>query len=123
MQLRKLRLRQLIAITMAFSLSACTNTRIYRPAVNKPLPLQLGNSYLVYFVSGKHETSVITAITELGFSDKAGHSHLFSEVDEVKEKAFSFLKTTGFAAGVLVVLAAIGAYLVGKTIEDAFEKE
>jgi hypothetical protein len=44
---------------------------------------------------------------------------LFSEVDEVAEKHFSFLKTTGaVAAGALVFLVAAGIYLVEKIFKD-----
>jgi|TARA_R110000772_G_scaffold114441_8_gene218954 hypothetical protein len=112
-------LPRVIVVVMALNISACTTTRAYQPTVNSPPPLLPGKSYQVSFVNGKHEALVVAAVNENGFSDKAGHSHLFSEVDEVAEKHFSVLKTTGaVAAGALVFLVAAGIYLLEKIFED-----
>ncbi len=111
-------LSRVIVVVMALNISACTTTRAYQPTVNSP-PLLPGKSYQVSFVNSKHEALVVAAVNANGFSDKAGHSHLFSEVDEVAEKHFSVLKTTGaVAAGALVFLVAAGIYLLEKIFED-----
>ncbi len=105
-------------VAVLISLTACTTTRSYRPVVNNRPPLVSGDAYDVRFLNGKQEAAVIAMVSDDGFTDRAGHSHLFSEIDEVREKRFSFLKTTGVVAGTLVVFAAAGLYLIANAIDD-----
>ncbi|WP_373087458.1 hypothetical protein [Zhongshania sp.] len=85
-------LSRVIVVVMALNISACTTTRAYQPTVNSPPPLLPGKSYQVSFVNGKHEARVIAAVNENGFSDKAGHSHLLSEVTKFQSNILAFLR-------------------------------
>lgn len=112
---------KLTVIAVLISLIGCTTTTSYHASAVNPPPLSIGKSYEIIFLDGKHEKSLVTSIEEYNFKDKAGHTHNFSEIDTIKEKKFSFLKTTGFIAGALIVVFAAGAYYVGKTIDRSFE--
>ncbi|MBD2859513.1 hypothetical protein IB286_10905 [Spongiibacter sp. KMU-158] len=107
-----------ICVICIVCIAACSVTKTYSSSDDLSEPLKVGETYQVRFLDGLSEKAKIVELEESGFADAAGHFHLFSELEGVDEKKFSFLKTTGLATGVLVVLVGVGIILISGFLED-----
>jgi hypothetical protein len=117
---RCLLMRSIVAF-LIIVLSACSSTTVYLPETGKSLPLEPGHSYLVSFFDGKTERLRVASVSNTGFTDDSGRDYKYADIEQVREKNFSPLKTTGLVLTICLSIVMLGSFLVGKTIEEAFE--